>query len=132
MSRASAGLTPRSGMALPRSMDCGDSIQRIRLSGVLARWPAMMLRSAKLVSGGPTAPLAPGQPGLGGRPPHPDFWMGRLARLASPPGPEGTGVSAALLPRDRPVIVYCSDHQLGLSARAAARLETLGYGQVPR
>jgi rhodanese-related sulfurtransferase len=36
------------------------------------------------------------------------------------------------LPRDRPMIVYCNDYQWDLSARAAWRLEILGFTQVFR
>ncbi len=34
------------------------------------------------------------------------------------------------LDRDRPVVVYCYDHQCDLSARAAAVLDTLGFSEV--
>ena len=37
--RASGSLTPRLGIAVPRSMLCGSSIQRSMLSGVLGSWP---------------------------------------------------------------------------------------------
>ena len=38
----------------------------------------------------------------------------------------------ARLDRDRPVVVYCFDGQSDLSARAAWRLEAMGYGPVYR
>jgi hypothetical protein len=41
-------------------------------------------------------------------------------------------LAAAALDLDKPVIVYCHDHQCDLSARAAWRLETLGFTSVFR
>jgi rhodanese-related sulfurtransferase len=42
------------------------------------------------------------------------------------------GQTAAALDPNKPVIVYCHDHQCDLSARAAWRLETLGFTRVFR
>ncbi len=42
------------------------------------------------------------------------------------------GQAAAALDRNKPVIIYCHDYQCDLSARAAWRLESLGFTRVFR
>ena len=62
MSRAVGSITCRFGIAVLGSMATGSRIQRTMFSGVFASSPAMMLRSATPVSGGPTFPCAPVTP----------------------------------------------------------------------
>jgi rhodanese-related sulfurtransferase len=53
-----------------------------------------------------------------------------LPGAVSIPLPALTADSVHQLDRGRPVVVYCFDMQCDMSARAAARLEQLGFGEV--
>jgi len=55
MSRVSAAVIGRSGMALPGTTLCGVEIHRCRFAGLFASSPAITARSATFVSGGQAA-----------------------------------------------------------------------------
>ena len=64
MSAASCTVTPRSGIALPGLIVCGETSQRIIASGEFGNTPATNARVAMPSSGGPTGALLPTMPGM--------------------------------------------------------------------
>lgn len=62
--------------------------------------------------------------------PAADYEREHLPGATSIPLTEMTADRVLELDRERPVIAYCYDHQCDLSARAAALLEVLGFGEV--
>ena len=62
MSRASAVVTPRSGIAVSLSTCVGCSIQRMRFAGVFVSTPAMYTWRARRSSGGPTRTFGTANP----------------------------------------------------------------------
>jgi rhodanese-related sulfurtransferase/CBS domain-containing protein len=64
--------------------------------------------------------------------PHEEYEAEHLPGAINIPLTQLDRISTARLDRDRPLIVYCYDYQWDLSARAAWRLESLGFGQVHR
>ena len=62
--------------------------------------------------------------------PRSDYDDEHLPGAISVPLGELTAQAVAELDRDRPIVTYCFDYQCDLSARAAARLESLGFADV--
>ena len=58
-------------MSFPGSMPCGSLTQLMRLSGVLAKWPAIVPRLPKWSRGGATSPFACLMPGIWWQAPQP-------------------------------------------------------------
>src|SRR4051794_977848 len=83
MSRAVAGEMPKSGIAVPGSIDCGDVIHRRRFLGVFGTSPAMYVRSDHLSNGGPALPSAPVTPGIEWQVPHPSCASSEYTRRAA-------------------------------------------------
>src|SRR4051795_204601 len=92
MSSASVGVTPRFGMALPGSTDCGSITQRCRFGPLFTSFPAMYERLPNRVSGGPTSPSAPLTPGTVWQEPHPYRLISCAPRPGSPLGTSAGGV----------------------------------------
>lgn len=62
--------------------------------------------------------------------PQSEYELEHLPRARNLPLLDLDARSAAALDPDQMLIVYCFDHQCDLSARAARRFETLGFGEV--
>lgn len=62
--------------------------------------------------------------------PRPEYEWAHLPGALHLPLKELTAQSAAVLDRDRPVIVYCSNTECDMSPRAAVRLRRLGFGRL--
>src|SRR5437764_5698683 len=76
---------PVAGIADRGENVCGETIQRMRLSGELVATPAIYTRCEISESGPPTWPSPPGKPGTVWQPPHPYRRMIAGARAESPP-----------------------------------------------
>jgi rhodanese-related sulfurtransferase len=61
-----------------------------------------------------------------------EYKMEHLPQAVNVPLQDLTAASTKFLHKDQAVIVYCSDYQCDLSARAAWRLESMGFQEVYR
>src|SRR5207302_7485308 len=123
---ASLSVRPRLGMTVPGFAAGGSRIQRLRSSGPLfgSAPPAIVARLATPVRSGPTAPLAPGMPGMMWQPPQP-FWIVSVWPSATAVG-SGVGTPG--------LAAAAGDEEFGAAHAATARASVLmaAARQTPR